>query len=562
MQQILPIYVLKYCILSVIIPKSSLCDAHSDKFRPSFPIISRGGSSFPNDHYATDNFHAQFQEEDRYPSRRPTATPKSLRRSISRSSTKDQSRNFMTDWDIRAMRQVSSYDPFSATTMDAYDDYDSSSEEIMENDNNVKNYHRTMEDNFDTLRQNYGDDNNANDNSPVVYKYYGRSRARGNASNPVHFILLGPNVDHWKDIGQLLASRGFNVMACERLEKESNKNRSKDAPNLVMDILQVMKWKKVVLVGCDKESLLAMETAMMLSGDQVAGLVLCGDLTEADSQSSASGFDVLDSFLKQTLQCPFVIVWDGDAPSLIHGSSARESVESNTSDRCLILGGGSAPHRTKPEQFTWILTRFVEEKIELVTQQQQQQQQQQRRPRIVRHHESVSKSMRLLQALNVPFGINSLVSPEGRLLLGRAAAAALFYIAMMKVVVVQYGILRGGLITIQSRFDSVATFRAKVFQAIGAFFLNYGYIPRLFKIGNEDSKRNVDSETVESTTESQEETKKDKKRRRKRNKKEANRMEDETVEPPTDEDDTAIQSPAEIQGPTKKPFFFLDPIIA
>jgi hypothetical protein len=100
--------------------------------------------------------------------------------------------------------------------------------------------------------------------SPVVYQFYGRSRARGNPSDSVHFILLGPNVDHWKVIGQLLASKGFNVMACERLDKEETgrgADCSKDAPNLVLEILDVLKWNRVVLVGCDRESILAIGTA-------------------------------------------------------------------------------------------------------------------------------------------------------------------------------------------------------------------------------------------------------------------------------------------------------------
>ena len=93
--------------------------------------------------------------------------------------------------------------------------------------------------------------------SPVVYQYFGRSRKRGGHSHqlqaddsPLNFILLGPNVDHWKTVGQRLASRGFNVMACERLVGKKNdddtsggiKNHKaaanyEDAPNLVLEIL-------------------------------------------------------------------------------------------------------------------------------------------------------------------------------------------------------------------------------------------------------------------------------------------------------------------------------------
>ena len=96
----------------------------------------------------------------------------------------------------------------------------------------------------------------------------------------------------------------------------------------------------------------------------------------------------------------------------------------------------------------------------------------------------------ILQNLNLPFGINSVVSPEGRLLLGRAVAAALFYISLAKVVLVQYGNLRSGLISVKTSVDSVDALRRKVFQAVGAFIVNFGYLPRLFKF----SAREVDED--------------------------------------------------------------------
>ena len=88
--------------------------------------------------------------------------------------------------------------------------------------------------------------------SPVVYQYFGKSRSRGGQSfqsqsdeSPLNFILLGPNVDHWKTIGQTLASRGFNVMACERMAENQQGNdvgegettNYEDAPDLVLEIL-------------------------------------------------------------------------------------------------------------------------------------------------------------------------------------------------------------------------------------------------------------------------------------------------------------------------------------
>jgi hypothetical protein len=249
---------------------------------------------------------------------------------------------------------------------------------------------------------------------------------------------------------------------------------------------------------------------MILAPDRVAGLILCGDLSDANRLAvEAGGVDVLDAFLHRILDCPFVIIWDGGAQSVVSGSSAHDAIESASSDsegRCVILGGGTAPHRTKPEQFAWILTRFVEEKLDY-------------HPRDHSHHARTTATAdepmsdeenddrgvptntppsshtrqnngTLLQNLNLPFGINSVVSPEGRLLLGRAVAAALFYMSLAKVVVVQYGNVRSGLISVKSSVDSVDALRRKVFQAIGAFIVNFGYLPRLFKFSarevNED----------------------------------------------------------------------------
>ena len=97
-------------------------------------------------------------------------------------------------------------------------------------------------------RDNRGD-HRRKKHSPVVYQYFGRSRRLGPVSpDALHFVLLGPNVDHWKSVGQILASRGFNVMACERIEdddkslnkdarKSSNNNEYNDAPELVLEVM-------------------------------------------------------------------------------------------------------------------------------------------------------------------------------------------------------------------------------------------------------------------------------------------------------------------------------------
>jgi hypothetical protein len=114
--------------------------------------------------------------------------------------------------------------------------------------------------------------------SPVVYQYFGSSRkSRGGQSYqssqaddaPRNFILLGPNVDHWKTVGQSLASRGFNVMACERMvENQQRKNNGdndggggndetyegatnsnyEDAPDLVLEILGAYSYSAIQML--------------------------------------------------------------------------------------------------------------------------------------------------------------------------------------------------------------------------------------------------------------------------------------------------------------------------
>ncbi|KAL3922336.1 MAG: hypothetical protein SGILL_002258, partial [Bacillariaceae sp.] len=175
--------------------------------------------------------------------------------------------------------------------------------------------------------------------SPVIYQYFAKSNNSKRSGPPspdeLNFILIGPNVDHWKQVGQILAKRGFNVMACERVEEEHNENSiqgardtnthrrsttqqsreddaatiDSDAPHLILEVAAVpthhrlpfvsfshavdsLKWNRIVLLGCEEDVVLAMETAMMLAPERVAGLILCGDLTEANRLAQeASGVD-------------------------------------------------------------------------------------------------------------------------------------------------------------------------------------------------------------------------------------------------------------------------------
>jgi pimeloyl-ACP methyl ester carboxylesterase len=303
--------------------------------------------------------------------------------------------------------------------------------------------------------------------SPVVYRYYGRNRSRG--QNSIPFILLGPNVDHWREVGQILAARGFSVMACERVDHDKDHpirlDDSDDGPNLVLEILDALRWNRAILVGCDRESLLAMKTAMHLAPDKVAGLILCGDLSDANRLASEAGSHDLDAFLRTVLGCPFTIVWNGD--------TSGPSSPPHSNDRVLILGAGTAPHRRRAEQFAWVLTRFVEEKLAPLRR---------KKPHVAPQETMRSRFARRMSNFSLPLGLEPLGTSEGRLVLGRSIATALFYIAVMRVTLVQYGMLQSGLIEIKAKYDTVDELRRNILRAVGGFIVNYGYIPRLFSL--------------------------------------------------------------------------------
>jgi len=237
--------------------------------------------------------------------------------------------------------------------------------------------------------------------NPVVYRYFGRSRARSVKSESIPFIFLGPRVDHWKLVGRILASRGFNVMACEQVLTEGGRRNSAyaadgdlnageeceqhgcggydcDGEALIIAVLNALKWNKVVLVGCDRDAVLAIEAALRLAPERIAGLVLCGDLSCVEdhigkqilSMQQSEDFEdeedlSIDSFLRDYVDCPCTVICDGDASSWSTDTmggvgTAAMSMENN---RKVIIGGGVAPHRKLPEQFAWTLSRFVENKV-------------------------------------------------------------------------------------------------------------------------------------------------------------------------------------------------------
>lgn len=363
---------------------------------------------------------------------------------------------------------------------------------VTEPDSDLDSFWERHSPSFDENEREVPHENHEKDllHSPVVYQYFGRSRSRVHTADSIPFILLGPTVDHWKTVGQTLASRGFSVMACEIVEEPDQPEQGK---NLILAVLDALRWNRAILVGCDSKAALAIEAAIQLAPDRVKGLVLCGDLSQADQLARrAAAVDTerlrkftnkedekrhiaLDSLLNTYLECPYTLVWDGDvaqAPKTFGDTSNMNSGDMFRFNRCLILGGGTAPHRRRPEQFAWALTRFVEEKVA---------------PRSIPlqiHAADTGNSQNnrhgMMWRFNVFAAFENLFSQGSLLVTGRVVASVIFYITAMKIAVHQYESLRGGVVSINSLVQCINSSKQRVCGNVGAFIRNYGYIFSLF----------------------------------------------------------------------------------
>jgi pimeloyl-ACP methyl ester carboxylesterase len=339
-----------------------------------------------------------------------------------------------------------------------------------------------------------GDDEASSPLFPVVYRYYGRNQALSHSYGAIPFLMLGPNVDHWKVAGKELSSRGYNVMACERVPTDDQRKPFRhvalsDSALLVLQLLDALKWNKVVLVACDSQSVAAIEAALQLAPHRIAGVVLCGRIPRVDElfprdgseetrRRLANRYASLEQYLKENLRCPFTVVWDGAIPPLVDAPGIDET-ENYVASRSLILGGGAAPHRRRPELFAWALTRFVEEQVDPIRRRQELP------PKRIheRDHEDVN-SDQLPKSKPLPFYLAELFSPGTMVVCGRILATALFYGIAMKTFIYQFENIRWGMLNIKAKIDMVTSIPQAVKKTVsGARKVGFlTWLPRI--IGN------------------------------------------------------------------------------
>lgn len=301
---------------------------------------------------------------------------------------------------------------------------------------------------------------------PVVYRYFGRARSKFDS---IPLILLGPCADHWKETGKVLASRGYSVMACEEVKNaNSNSNNpsiTRNGDGLVFAILEALRWKRAVIVGCDGNARAAIEAAIHLAPDRVAGLVLCGDLTDAENQlmelyydmndlgRKSAIYDTLDDLLQDNVFCPYTIICDGDVNTV--RSNYRPEIKFNNNQypraeklRTTIVGGGLSPHRRLPEQFAWALSRFIEESVisdELVTS---------------------TRRRRRFRTLYPNDTMQHFFSPGSLLVTGRVVASTIMYLSAASVFLYQYKNLQCGLSGLKSQCRQISVWQRQGIEFI------------------------------------------------------------------------------------------------
>ena len=332
--------------------------------------------------------------------------------------------------------------------------------------------------------------------NPIIYRYFGRARARSVRSDSIPFIIISKegSVDHWKDVGRILGSRGFNTIVIERVKNSKSNpphesttagvigknakishqhylDSSSESVGLVDSILDMLKWQRAILVGCDEESVLGIEAASQLAPDRVVGLILCGDLSSLTSKIreyySAEEEEKIniEYFLKHSIECPCQVIWDGDTASWPIMKHISSDFPVTTSISKIILGSGFIPHRRAPEQFAWTLTRFVEERISTLHQLVGA-----NLDEAIAEQNSPNRKIRWNNLLP----LSQIVTPGTMLVSGRIIATTVIYICMAKAAFVQYRNIRG----IQNAFLSLS--KLSTFQNLFSKLRNNSWREKIF----------------------------------------------------------------------------------
>lgn len=452
----------------------------------------------------------------------------------------------------------------------------------------------------------------------IVYRYYARARntataggGRSAAAARVPFLLFGPNVDHWKVTGQQLSARGYNVIAVgpaapskpprrrrpqhpdddddDDARRQQQQYRAQGA-GLVRQLLDALRWPKVVVVACDGEAAaLAIQATLQLAPEQrVAGLILCGRVHESDSDSdnpdddddgddgssknsedkhsyallreilgSRHGPMELERFLREQLPCPFTVVCDGhdsrnpnqassddfDAATAAAASApTRRAHHDQEPHRSVIIGGGAAPHRRRPGYFAWVLSRFVEEHVAPAVVAPPP-----KAPRSVRQHRRAADRASAAGPEHSPWRVvDEMFNEEGMVVFGRLAATAVFYAVTLKVLFYQYDNVREGVYLITSaKRKTVATVQNR-WSNLVSFFTFVWRLPTLFRRfrsgargggdAPRDAKTKVESDAVDD-------------------------LDSEECDPPSESDAPPPPPPASDSEAHLPPMFFLDHVV-
>lgn len=305
---------------------------------------------------------------------------------------------------------------------------------------------------------------NGGPKSPLAYRYYARNPKLSHSYGSLPFLLIGPNIDHWKVVARELSSRGYNVIVCERvglgeMQKKKVRWTQHDSTVLIQRLLDALQWNTVVMIACDEEAIIAVEAAMNLAPERISALILCGRIPEPGGfwkeysplllNRELGDYDSIDEVLQDNLRCPFSIVWDGAIPPPPDMESRDAFSQSDFPTRNLILGGGSAPHRRRPELFAWSMTRFVEESLITRT----------KWPDSGLNEKPVDRKIVEKQDVS-PFlsQMNELFNPESFVVGGRLIATAILYVALLRTLFFQYGKVRWATINVSSAVRMIFTF--------------------------------------------------------------------------------------------------------